>query len=160
MSEESNEPARLRLATVADARSLADLRFEWDRPNSVPSVEERASFAALFEDWLVAAQLWCACAVAEVGDQLIGMAWLVVHQRVPNPSQFNRATGEIQSTYVRPSHRHRGVGRELVQLVLEYGEQRDIARFTVDANDSAVRFYQRLGFANSPLTLERSTPGH
>ncbi|MGV3733059.1 MAG: GNAT family N-acetyltransferase [Microcella sp.] len=157
MSDGKTQPDRLRLATVADAGSLANLRFEWDQPQSVPSATERKGFAALFENWLEAAQPWCACAVAEVGDQLIGMAWLVMHQRVPNPSQFNRATGEIQSVYVRPTHRRLGVGRGLVQLLLDYGEQRDIARFTVDANHSAVQFYQRLGFASSPLMMERLT---
>ena len=155
MSDGKSAPARLRLAKVADAIPLADLRFEWDQPNSAPSDEERRNFAALFEDWFVAAQPWCACAVAEVGDQLIGMAWLVIHQRVPNPSRFNRATGEIQSVYVRPNQRRRGVGQGLVKLLLDYGEQRDVARFTVDANDRAIRFYQRLGFTNSPLMLER-----
>ncbi len=118
--------------------------------------ESNARFGSPFERWLVGSQPWCSCAVAEVGDQLIGMAWLVVYQRVTNPSQFDRATGDIQSVYVRPNYRHRGVGRALVQLMIDEGERRGVDRFTVDSNDRALRFYQRQGFATRASLLQRS----
>lgn len=155
MSEETSDPVQLRLATVADSEGLANLRFEWDQPDSRPSLGLREDFTTRFEQWWTAAQPWCACSIAEVGNQLVGMAWLVLHQRIPNPSQFERTTGDLQSVYVRPNHRHLGVGRGLVKLLLDEGERRGVTRFTVESNESATHFYERQGFTSSPLLMNR-----
>ncbi|WP_096422294.1 GNAT family N-acetyltransferase [Microcella alkaliphila] len=59
---------------------------------------------------------------------------------------------------MRSSHRHRGIGRGLVRLLLDHGAARNIAQFTVDANESALQFYAHLGFSANSLKLERTIP--
>ncbi|MDQ1111560.1 GNAT superfamily N-acetyltransferase [Microbacterium testaceum] len=159
MSDESSRPAQLRLASFSDVESLTDLRFEWDQPGMSPAEDERANFARRFARWWQEAESRSACAVAEVDGQLIGAAWLLIHERVPNPSHFDRAAGDIQSVYVRPAYRRAGIGRGLVRVLLAEGQRRAISRFTVESNDHALRLYQEEGFVSSRLRLER-TPIH
>lgn len=155
MIDASSRPAQVRLASFKDVESLTDLRFEWDQPGVSPTEDERTGFAQRFGRWWQEAESRCACAVAEVDGQLIGAAWLLLHERVPNPSRFNRAAGDIQSVYVRSAYRRAGIGRDLVRVLLAEGRRRGISRFTVDSNDYALGLYKEEGFVSSPLRLER-----
>lgn len=56
----------------------------------------------------------------------------------------------LESMWVAPSHRRRGVGRLLVDGVLAWARQRRAAAVKLSVtsnNDSALRFYERLGFS-------------
>ncbi|MCC7141982.1 MAG: GNAT family N-acetyltransferase [Candidatus Eisenbacteria bacterium] len=52
--------------------------------------------------------------------------------------------------WVAPEHRRHGVGRSLVESILEWARSRGVSTLclTVTSNDdAATRFYERLGFA-------------
>ncbi len=73
---------------------------------------------------------------------------------------------DLVSMWIAPTHRQHGVGRMLVEAVIDWARRRGVLtlRLTVVAtNDSAIRFYHSLGFSmtgrtepypNDPALLE------
>jgi ribosomal protein S18 acetylase RimI-like enzyme len=73
---------------------------------------------------------------------------------------------QLVSMWTAPTHRRRGVGRLLVNAVLDWAKQREVKTLLLmvtSTNDSAARFYERLGFTmtgrtepytNDPAMLE------
>ena len=67
----------------------------------------------------------------------------------------------LEDVIVRPSHRHQGLGRRLVNHVLAWAVDRGIPRVTLLAdkdNVSAITFYRRLGFDDSAMRVLRINP--
>jgi ribosomal protein S18 acetylase RimI-like enzyme len=55
----------------------------------------------------------------------------------------------IESMWTAPSHRRSGIGRRLIEQVLTWARERRIASARLEVtshNESAIRFYQGLGF--------------
>jgi GNAT superfamily N-acetyltransferase len=74
------------------------------------------------------------------GRDLVGVCGLNVDPYFPGPGQ-----GRVRHLYARPAFRRRGVGRQLVEAVIE----RALARFAVlnlRAPAEAFAFYEALGF--------------
>jgi ribosomal protein S18 acetylase RimI-like enzyme len=70
---------------------------------------------------------------------------------------WTAARTELSSMYVSPEHRGRSVGSRLVEEFFTWSRDRGAERFQVSAyaaNESAIRFYRRHGFA--PLSIELS----
>lgn len=82
--------------------------------------------------------------IAYVGERAAGMA-LFFH----NFSTWKGVRGlYLEDLYVRPELRGRGVGRALLVHLARLARERDCARFewsVLDWNESAIRFYEKLG---------------
>lgn len=88
--------------------------------------------------------------VGELDDRIIGMTSLLY-----TISTFHgQRVGLLEDMIVHPEFRGRGVGRTLLEAAIALAGPRGCARLTLltDAtNDDAIRFYQRGGFARSPM---------
>jgi GNAT superfamily N-acetyltransferase len=91
---------------------------------------------------------------AEVDGRLAGMAWLALHDRVPNPARFDRRTGDVQSVYVVPEARDAGVGTALLEAVLTEARDRELAHVTVHSSERAASLYLRFGFRDGRRWFE------
>jgi GNAT superfamily N-acetyltransferase len=70
-------------------------------------------------------------------------------------AMWTGARTELISAYVRPEYRGRNIGGRLVEAFFAWSRERRAERFHVcayAANESAIRFYRRHGFA--PLSVE------
>lgn len=83
------------------------------------------------------------------------MAWVALVARVPRPGETRRISADIQTVYVEPDYRGRGVGSALASAAVEHGEQAGAARVTVHSSRRAVPMYERIGFAASSRLLQR-----
>jgi ribosomal protein S18 acetylase RimI-like enzyme len=84
--------------------------------------------------------------IAKDGPEIIGYA---IGRITSLPSFFeHRFRGYIHDVYVREAHRRRGVGRRLVEEILEWLRARGVTmvELTVAANNDATAFWERLGF--------------
>jgi len=73
----------------------------------------------------------------------------------PASAMFTAARTELISTYVSPDHRNKSLGAALIEQFFDWSRERGAKRFQVSAyaaNESAIRFYRRHGFA--PLSVE------
>lgn len=68
--------------------------------------------------------------------------------------QDDPAEAHLVSMWVSPSHRRRGVGRLLVQGIIDWasGRARTLALMVTSSNDAATRFYECLGFRKTGRT--------
>ena len=94
-------------------------------------------------------------ALLPAGD-VVGMAWLALIARVGRPGGAPRLCGDVQSVFVVPEHRSAGVGAALMRAVTQHAENLGLEHVTVHANQRAVSFYERAGFASSRDMLVRS----
>jgi GNAT superfamily N-acetyltransferase len=136
----------VRKATAADAAALAGLRWRWPADERGYAGTDRAAFLELFSAWVIEHLSTHLPFLAEVDDRVVGMAWLMVADRVPSPARRHRRTGDVQSVYVVPELRDSGVGAALLDAVLAEACRLELEHVTVHSSDRAVPFYQRVGF--------------
>lgn len=143
----------VRKATAADAVALAGLRWRWPTEERGYAGTDHAAFVDLFSAWAIEHLSTHQAFLAEANEQVVGMAWLMVADRVPSPARRHRHTGDVQSVYVVPELRGHGVGAALLDAVLAEARRRGLEHVTVHSGDRAVPFYQRLGFQHSQRWL-------
>lgn len=91
--------------------------------------------------------------VADAGGEIVGH---LVGTFAGASAMWLAARAELVSMYVAPAWRSGGVGGRLVAEFTAWARERGAARLVVDAyaaNEGAVRFYRRNGFAPRSVTL-------
>jgi GNAT superfamily N-acetyltransferase len=138
----------LRVARPEDAPGLARLRYEF-RSDIEPPGEEAQEFIARCSAWMArrlgdggAWQAW----VAEGGDDLCGMIWLQLVEKLPNPVAEPEWHGYVTSLYVRPAWRAAGVGSALLQAALDECDRREVDAVFLWPTPRSRSLYERHGF--------------
>jgi len=83
--------------------------------------------------------------LAHVDDTPAGLAWGRIADEEPDAAH-------IYSVWIAPEHRDRGLGRVLIQAVIDWARTRGVRVVRLDVtvgNDAAVRFYRRFGFVET-----------
>ncbi len=157
-----SEPT-IRQASLADVDALARLRWqlyteyrpEIDEPFEVYR-ERFGDFAA----WALARDDWRGW-VAEGHDGVVGNAWLQTVPRVPAPGRRDPSPiGYLTNMYVAADLRGTGLGRRLLDTVLDHCRAEGYELVLTFPADAVYGFYERAGFARPqyPVVheLERS----
>lgn len=144
----------VRKATAADTAALAQFWWRWSDEEHAYGGTDRAAFAELFSAWVAEHRSTHVPFMAEVGGDPVGMAWLMLSDRVPSPGRRHRRTGDVQSVFVVPELRDRGVGAALLDAVLAEGRRLALEHVTVHSSERAVPFYQRAGFRDGQRWLQ------
>ena len=125
-----------------------------DLPTIIDLIKELAAFEKLADQVLVTAEslhphLFGArpvaeCVVAERDGSVVGFALFFVN--------FSTWLGKpglyLEDLYVKPDHRRRGVGTQLLRYLAQLAVARDYGRFewsVLDWNENAIGFYRRMG---------------
>lgn len=121
---------------MADAAVLAELRgIDEDKQNA-------------YAGWVAAHAETHLPFVAEMDGHVVGVAWLLVAERVPSNESLDRRYGDIQSVEVREEYRNRGIGSALMAAILAEAGARGLGHVTVHSGRRAVDFYLRNGFSH------------
>jgi GNAT superfamily N-acetyltransferase len=126
----------VRKAGVADVAALAELRGV-DSDN-LPG----------YADWVAAHAETHLPFVAEIDGYVVGVAWLLIAERVPANNEPDRRHGDVQSVEVREAYRNRGVGAALMAAILDEARTRRLLHVCVHSSRRAVDFYLRNGFSH------------
>lgn len=161
LPDEDSAAARVdvRAASRDDLRGLAALKIEWARLGSPPQDADVDEFADALGEWIARQGDSLVVNVAVANGLVVGMAWMVLFERAPDFADRHRLTADIQSVYVTPAYRGRGVGRRLVDELCRAADSRGVPRILVSASTRAIRLYNRAGFEESPLLLQRIAVG-
>ena len=140
---------------VAERGDLAHLaRLIWaDTAGAERDTLGLASFASDLDAWWSDHETSHLAFVARVEGDIVGMAWLALLPRIPRPGATARLSGDIQTVFVDPDHRGKGIGSALVQAASEHALGLGAIRVTVHSGRRAVPVYERLGFASTPQLL-------
>jgi len=122
----------VRRAAPADSSALAALRWTWgvDEAGEQP-VGTREDFLDSLRQWWTTHPDHVAVAEQAQAGRAVGMAWLALGDRVPSPAGVRRRSAWLQSVYVRPDLRGRGIGSGLLARVAEIARTEECAYVAV-----------------------------
>jgi GNAT superfamily N-acetyltransferase len=161
------EQIEISVARADEYQAVAQLRWQWEiegakaAASGDPEAEDTAAptgdpeaFAKAFADWAQRNADTYRCIVLRRNGIVIGMAWLAVVARVPTPGNMARAGGDLQSVYLAPEARGRGLGEGLVAAALDEARRLNLKKVTVQATTKSKNFYGRNGFIDAPKILQ------
>ena len=152
------KPFEIRAPRSDELRRLAQLKIDWAGLDPRPDKAAEWAFADQLSAWMDRMGERMVCRVAVMGGDLVGMAWLVVFERVPNFGELKRRTGDLQSVYVMPNKRGHGIGLALVSALCAEADARGIARLTVHSSTPGIALYEAAGFRQHATLLDRDAP--
>jgi GNAT superfamily N-acetyltransferase len=160
MAHVPDSTASIRRAGLDDAAALARLRWVWRTTERAEFGLSQPDFEVAFREWWVRRESGHGAYIAEVDGTAIGMAWLAVFERIPQPRQLERLAGNVQSVFVLEDFRNRGVGQALVEAAIAEASARGLGYLIVHPSERAFPLYRRLGFTETGqmlhLDLDRS----
>jgi GNAT superfamily N-acetyltransferase len=139
--------------TVADGPTLAALRWRRLAEEGGYTGSDRAELVAAFTVWLVDHIRSHRPFLAVTDSGPVGIAWLMVAERVPTPARWHRRYGDVQSVYVVPERRNSGTGAALLKVVLAEARVSGLEHVTVHSSVHAVPLYERVRFGHDPCWL-------
>lgn len=152
MTEDTIEQVEVRLAQDDELEQTVRLRWRWTAEREGLTGDD-AEYVHQAATWARAHRDTHLPHVAVLGGQVVGMAWLALTPRVPKVGAIQRSSGDLQSCYVLPEHRDRGIGGRLVHAVLATAAQRGVEHVTVHTSPGSVRMYARNGFGHEERLL-------
>lgn len=152
---------RVEEATAADADLLADLNRHVQElhVDGAPALFKRPvheEVTAQFDEWLGQDNAWAFIAYQE--ETAVGYVLAFLRERPDNPFTWPWRVLRIDQISVEPAWKGKGVGRALVEAVLDVG--REVAVDVVQAtswafNEQAHTFFRALGFEVQMLRFAR-----
>ncbi|GIJ43746.1 N-acetyltransferase [Virgisporangium aliadipatigenens] len=146
----------VRPASDADVPALAGLRWRRATQERGYQGDNLDEFVSALADWMRGHPEHRAF-VAEASGEVVGMAWLAILDRVPTANKYCRRGGDVQSVFVVPEMRDRGVGALLMKAVLDESRRLELEHVTVHSSPRAVPFYVRNGWEHDPEWLSRGS---
>jgi ribosomal protein S18 acetylase RimI-like enzyme len=138
----------VREATRADTAELARLRWNFRAEDGLPK-QSRDEFEVAWTAWTdraFASDRWL-IAVADAGaGVLCGCMFLEFVEKVPSPDGAAHEWGYVTNAYVEPEWRNQGVGRRLVDVLIDAARKRRVEFLIVWPSKAAVSLYRRAGF--------------
>lgn len=161
MSQHPSSPAssaRIRVATAADAPTLARLRFQFRADLATP-VEEESAFVARCTEWMVArlreSDRWQAWVTEDEAGTIVGTLWVSLIEKMPNPTSEPERHAYVTNVYVMPWWRDRGVGSQLLDTALQWCDEQRVHAAILWPSERSVPLYERAGFRVPVRLLER-----
>ena len=153
MPNERDSTARIRRAGIEDSDDLARLRWLWRTTERGEHGVSEPDFETAFSSWWSGHQSDHSAFIAERAGHPVGMAWLAIFDRIPQPQHLERRAGNVQSVFVLEEHRNRGIGGALVDAVIAEAHARGLGYLIVHPSDHAYSLYVRFGFSQTNRIL-------
>lgn len=145
----------VRNATADDIAWLIELRaFLLDGTSatySSRSPEDSARWRTAYKHWLTAHlgvhdSVQVLVAEHRESRQVVGCATGIIDLRAPTFANPNGLCGWVQSVVVGPQWRAQGIAKRLMDNLLRWFGNRDVATVALQTTEGASRLYERLGF--------------
>jgi GNAT superfamily N-acetyltransferase len=134
-----------------DVGTLAALRRRWVEESGGAAGDE--GFEERFAAWYVAEAGRRIFWLAEVHGEPVGMVNLAVFARMPRPGRPPSRWGYLGNAFVLADHRDRGVGRRLIDALLDHARAEGFVRVVLSPSERSVPFYARAGFGPADMLL-------
>ncbi len=146
----------IRQARVDDAPVIALLRQAmWEEMNpsrrAGPGYVERLS---AYWRRMLSAQLatgW----VAETDRHIVGSAMLLLHEHPGRPGNESLVRGYVTSVYVVPDARYHGIGRRLMDTLIDWAREHGLQRLELRTSTMGRKLYDQAGFEPAEFLVLR-----
>lgn len=139
----------IRRASAADAALLAEHRArvwrevgDWDEPAMTAQIP-------IWTAWMreaVASGRYVSFVAEEHGAALASGS-LLIYTAIPRPGSDSDREGRVQSVYVLPDARRRGIARALMAEIIDCARHAGLIRLVLHPSDDARPLYESLGFS-------------
>lgn len=145
----------IRRAIPVDAVVLAEHRAtvwhevgDWSVDALAPQIPVWAAFfrERLLDETFVAF-------LAEEDARAVASAGVLIHVAIPRPGSPSTSAGRVQSLYVVPEARRRGIARALMDRIVRYAREATLISLSLRPSDEARTLYYGLGFARADEML-------
>jgi len=94
---------------------------------------------------------WCSAGawgyfLVEIDGVAIGMAKVKRYQRMPTAGRRARCWGYVGSVFILEAHRNTGIGEALMNHVVAWASDEQLAHLRLAPSPLSMPFYPRLGF--------------
>ncbi|MEV2268598.1 GNAT family N-acetyltransferase [Nonomuraea africana] len=140
----------VRQAVDGDVAELVRLRALLFETLGNPSSDDqwRDNLAVVLKEQLAADTM--RILVVDGGTGLAACGIGIVEQRLPSPRLRNGRLGQVIGVVTDPAHRRRGHSRAIMNGLLDWFRERDVARVDLHASHDAEPLYRELGFVDHP----------
>lgn len=149
----------VRPAIPADARRLAELRWEFRSAKATP-VESADAFLVRCADFMrdaLESRAWHAWVAVDEGT-IVGAVWAHLIPKLPNPGRERERHLYVSNMFVTPAARG-GIGTRLLEAAIEFAKAQHVDRVILWPTDRSRTMYQRHGFAATGDVFELVLPG-
>jgi GNAT superfamily N-acetyltransferase len=146
----------IRRAGDADIAAIIQLRREWTREQD--GDEPDPGFDARLAAWFARESSRRITWLAEAAGRPVGMMNLAIFERMPRPGHESSRWGYLGNAFILEAYRSQGIGTQLLNAVLGYADENDLARVVLSPSDRSVPFYQRAGFGPAGSLMLRTPP--
>ncbi len=88
-------------------------------------------------------------ALALEGEMPVGCATLCGMELLPTFDHPTGRRGHLMNVYTSAAYRRQGIGRRMVEMLIEEARRRGMTEISLDATEAGRRLYQRMGFQDS-----------
>jgi len=138
----------IRLAKPSDAPALAQLRYAF-RSLTDQDIEPQSEFVQRCLTWMtdrLQGPTW-RCWVAERENEIIGVLWLQLIEKIPNPTPEPEFHAYITNVFVHESSRDQGVGSRLLTEAVTFCKEQCVHAVILWPSEKSRTLYERHGFA-------------
>ena len=139
----------LRRATADDAPLLAEHRGRIWREvgdwNDEPIFAEIPVWTAWMRE-AVADGTYVAWIAEDASGEAVASGAVLVHVAIPRPGFPSDREGRVQSVYVVPGERRRGIAHAIMAEIMDFARASMLIRLTLHPSDEARELYTSLGF--------------
>jgi GNAT superfamily N-acetyltransferase len=144
---------RLRVATLDDLDALVHHRIAMFQDMGVPL--DPVAVDAAFRPWLREMmpkgvyRAW----VVESGSQVIAGGGITILPWPPGPRYFSGRLAFVYNVYTESDHRHRGLGRMVMEAIHAWCREERIGSLALNASRFGQSMYESLGYAVTPSPM-------
>lgn len=90
--------------------------------------------------------------------EVIGCGGVCLYQEMPSPDNPKGLCAYLMNIYTTPAFRGQGVGREIVNWLIQQAEQRGITKIYLETSTSGRSLYQKMGFTDMHGYMQHTNP--
>lgn len=79
-------------------------------------------------------------------NEIVGCGGICYHDEMPSPDNVNGKCGYLMNIYVLPKYRHNGIGKKIVEFLVEEAKKIGIEKIYLESSQNAKNMYLELGF--------------
>lgn len=87
-----------------------------------------------------------ACFAMKENGDVIGCGGICYQKEIPSPDNIDGSCGYLMNVYATPQVRRNGVGRQIVEYLIEDAKERKTSKIYLESSKVAMRLYQKIGF--------------